>query len=505
MRPAHLNQLRMKIFTIQRAILVLFGLIGFISCQDKWDEHNAGFSSDADKNLFEVINENSDYSKFADLLDRSGYADVLKSSKNFTLILPTNGAVEEAATTVDFSDTLALRSFVGYHIINSVYQINNTADTIKGKNLRDKYVDFVNGNFNNIVPEIGNQVAKNGIFHIVNHALTPYKNIYNILKEFNGVSFQKEALLSFDTLKSVGDTILPFRSPEFVSSVYYHMRNEKQKYTYFILKDDFFESEYNKLEPYYTTSYLENGPRPDSTTVYFTRLNLLKDLIVAGDFSESNMPDTLTSLSGMKFKVDKSQIISSQVASNGRVYYVNSLPYQLKDQIRGFKVLGKSPSGFIEGYNSGSVYYRNKRDLRDSLYNDIEVYDHKIREFYVSYLKRAAYKVKYKVWGRAISGLLGDPQALVNADKTQKTFTQYIHFFNPQTGLFDYTVKDKNDLPVKKFSYEVVPLNHDEVYLGEYEKSEFGNLNLRLQSQPSVTKDDNTLILEYLRFEPILP
>ena len=496
----------MKIFTIQRTILFLFILIGFASCEDKWEEHNASLGADSNRNLFEVINENPDYAKFANLLSKSGYAEVLKSSKNFTLILPTNAAVEEAATTIDLNDSLALRSFVGYHIINSVYPVNASSDTVRAKNLRGKYVDFVNGNFNSIVPQVSNQVARNGIYHVVSHALTPYKNIYNFLLNFSEASKQKEALLSFDTLKAVGDTMLPFRSPTFLSNVYYPMINESQKYTYFVLKDDFFTSEYDKLAPYYTTSYLSTGPRPDSTTAFFTKMNMLRDFIVPGDFSESNMPDTLTSLSGFKFTVDKSKIISSHIASNGRVYYVSSLPYKLEDQIREFKVLGASPSGFIAGYNSGNIYYRTKRDTAGNLYNDIQIYDHKIREFFASYLRRGAYKAKYKVYGRAISGLAGDPQAIVQEDRTTpRSFTQYVEFFNPLTGLFNKPVKDADNLTVNRFTYVVKPLYHDEVYLGEYEKDEFGNLNLRLQSAPSVTRDDNTLILEYLRFEPILP
>ena len=487
----------MKIFTLQKAALFILCVIGFASCQDKWDDHVEGLGNNAQNNLYEVVNSDAKYSKFADLLQKSGYADVLKSSKNFTLILPNNSAIDEVASTVDFTDSLALRAFVGYHIINSAYPVNNTADTIRAKNIRNKYIDFVNGNFNNIEPDLANQVAQNGIFHVVSHALTPYKNIYNFLMSFNGGFAQKMALLSFDTLKPVGDTILPFRSPAVIYTLVSPMLLEKQKYTYFILKDDFFNAEYSKLEPYFTTSYAEDGPRPDSTTVYFNRLNMLQNLIVPGDFSESNMPDSLTAANGFKFKVDKSQIISSHVVSNGRVYYVNSLPYSLKDQIREFKVLGKSPNSFIQGYNSGNVYYRTKRDLYNNTYTDIEVYAHKTSEYYINYVKNGAYKVKYKVYGRAISGLMGDPQT--------KEFTQYIQFFNPATGLFNLSVTDANNTTVAKFPYVVTPLNHDEVYLGEYDRPQYGALRLRLQSKATVTDNDNTLILEYLRFEPILP
>jgi uncharacterized surface protein with fasciclin (FAS1) repeats len=488
----------MKIFTKQGTIFMLFVIIGFVvSCQDKWEDHTSSMDSDSNKNLFEVINEGAEYSRFADLLNKSGYADVLKSSKNFTLILPNNAAIAAAAATVDFNDSLALRSFVGYHIINSIYPVNNGPDTIRAKNLRGKYVDFVNGNFNNINPGISNQATQNGVYHVVNQALTPYKNIYQFLLDFDEASLQKNALLSFDTAKVVGDTTLIFRSPAFVGNVLQPMLNERQKYTYFVLKDDFFLNEYDKLKPYYQTSYLATGLRPDSTTEFFTKLNMLHDLIVPGDFSEDQLSQELTSISGFKFQVDKSKIISSHLASNGRVYYVSSIPYQLANQIREFKVLGNLPRSFIAGYNSANIYYRNKRDLTGEFYNDIEIYDHRIREFYVNYINRGSYKVKYKVYGRAISGLTGDPQTVA--------FTQYVQFYNPLTKLFNKNVTNDQGGTVNRFTYVVSPRNHIEVYLGEYEKEEFGNLELRLQSGTSVTINESTLILEYLRFEPVLP
>jgi hypothetical protein len=486
----------MKIFSIKYIVILLFTIISFSSCQDKWEDHIEVKNPDLQRNLFEVISADSDFSKFTEL----------KSSKNFTLILPTNAAVEEASSTVNFNDTLAVRSFIGYHIINSVYNLNTSTDTVRVRNLRYKYVDFVSGKLNDIVPKQSNIVTQNGVYHIVDKALTPYKNIYDFLIDFDGVTSQTAALLSFDTLTTIGDSISITRNPVFQSNVMRPMVNETQKYTYFILEDDFFDQEYNKLLPFYHTSYTADGHRPDSTSDFFTKMNLLRDLIVPGDYSIANMPDTLVSLSGFQFKLDQSQIISAHKVSNGTVYYVRSLPYELKNQIREFKVLGASPSGFSQADKRGNTYYRTKIDVDGMPYNDIQVFGHGISEFYISYRNRATNSVSYKVYARAISGLLGDPQNNVG-EPYRTSFDQFVQFKNNVTGVFNASVTNSLGVQVNRFTHKVERLNHDEVYLGEFTKAEFGDLNLRLLSaaNTSTTTGQNTLILEYLRFEPVLP
>lgn len=496
----------MRIFSIKYILILLFAIISFSSCQDKWEDHIEVKNPDLQRNLFEVISSDSDFSKFTELLNKSGYANELKSSKNFTLILPTNAAIDEAANVVDFNDTLAVRSFIGYHIINSIYNLNTSIDTIRARNLRYKYVDFVSSKLDDIVPKQSNIVTQNGVYHIVDKALTPYKNIYDFLISFNGGLSQKTALLSFDTLTTIEDSIWIKRNPVFQSNVRNPMVNETQKYTYFILEDSFYDQEYNKLLPFYHTNYTAEGHRPDSTSEFFTKMNLLRDLIVPGDYSIANMPDTLVSLSGFQFKLDQSQIISSNKVSNGTVYYVRSLPYELKNQVREFKILGASPSGFSQADKRGNTYYRTKIDQDGNPYNDIQVFGHGISEFYISYVKRASYSVSYNVYAKAISGLIGDPQNNV-AEPYRTSFDQFFQFKNNVTGLFNMQVNNAEGALVNKFTHKVVRLNHDEVFLGKFTQAEFGNLNLRLVSaaNTSTTTGQNTLILEYLRFEPVLP
>src|SRR5690606_30996341 len=108
-------------------IMLLLLVLGVSSCADKWEDHIGDV--DSQMNLYDVVHESPEFSAFADLLEKSGYGEDLKASKNYTLIIPTNEAVEAVRANYNFADTAVLRSFVGYHIINSVYSVNETADT----------------------------------------------------------------------------------------------------------------------------------------------------------------------------------------------------------------------------------------------------------------------------------------------------------------------------------------------------------------------------------------
>jgi hypothetical protein len=48
-------------------------------------------------------------------------------------------------------------------------------------------------------------------------------------------------------------------------------------------------------------------------------------------------------------------------------------------------------------------------------------------------------------------------------------------------------------------AFEVLPLNHDEVYLGEVTQDQYGNMPLLVMCNAT-----GPIILEYLRFVPII-
>lgn len=468
------------------------------SCSDKWEEHFGSDGNNSQLNLFEIISTTSDYSSFADLLQKSGYADHLKASKNYTVLIPTNEAINAVKNEYNFNDTAVVRSFVGYHIINSIYGVNDNTDTIKAQNFRNKFVEFTRGSFDGVVPSSKNLTASNGLYHVISQPLKPLSSIYNLVLQEFGTTKQVEAILSFDTAYVENGETFYKTSPAWVSEVRRNMTTENRKYTYFVVDDAVFESEYTKLYPYFKTNYEEgNTHRPDSTTTYFAKKFLLRDFIVEGDLLENELTQELTTISGTKFTIPTGSVIARHKTSNGVVYRIKNINFDIANQIKEKVVLGVNPIGYKQSDKRGNTYFRDKRDTLGNLYNDIEVHGHGVTAFYVKYRATAMNVVKYKVYGRAIMGLFGDPQTAA--------FSQYVHFLNPaltsanEVDLYKKSVINHLGNSDTRFTFDVQPLNHNEVYLGEVTQDNFGNLPLIVMSNGT-----GPIILEYLRFVPVI-
>jgi hypothetical protein len=161
-------------------------------------------------------------------------------------------------------------------------------------------------------------------------------------------------------------------------------------------------------------------------------------------------------------------------------------------------VLGTNPIGFKQADKRANTFYREKRDNNGNIYNDIEIYGHGVTSFYAKYRAVGMNVTKYKVYGRAIMGLAGDPQIA--------TFTQYVQFFDPalatvanEPDQYKRAVVNKLGSNDTRMAFEVLPLNHDEVYLGEVTQDQYGNMPLLVMCNAT-----GPIILEYLRFVPII-
>ena len=468
------------------------------SCSDKWEEHFGSKDGNSQMNLFDIISSTTEYSSFADLLQKSGYAESLKASKNYTVLIPTNDAINAVKNDYNFSDTAVVRSFVGYHIINSIYSVNENTDTIKAQNFRNKYVEFTRGSFDGIQPTAKNLTASNGLYHVIGEPLKPLNNIFTLVKLEFADTKQVEAIESFDTAYIENGLTYYKTSPAWVSEVRRNMTTENRKYTYFVVDDAVFESEYAKLYPFFTTSYEEGTThRPDSTSTYFTKKFLLRDFIVEGDLLQQELTQELMSISGTKFKIPSGSVISRHKASNGVVYRVRTIDFEIQNQIKEKVVLGINPIGYKQTDKRGNTYFRDKRDTLGNLYQDMEIHGHNVTAFYAKYRAASLNAITYKVYGRAIMGLPGDPQTAA--------FTQYVHFLNPalvssnEVDLYKKSVKNHLGANDTRFTFAVSVLNHEEVYLGEVTQDQFGNLPLLIMSNGT-----GPIILEYLRFVPII-
>jgi uncharacterized surface protein with fasciclin (FAS1) repeats len=473
--------------------LIYIALLSFsvvlYACKDNWDAHNELKNVDSTADISQKLDAQADLSVFNGFVKSTGYDKVLASAQNYTVWAPTNTALAGLDAAI-VADPIKLKDFVANHIALSTYPLSTKPnDTLRIKLLNNKYANVIDAKFeeSNIV---GNgQFVKNGVLYKLDQAVPSRLNIWDYMLSSTDANLQKNYInaLSISVIDSANATIIGYNGsgtpifapnpPMVARNTYWvnvaDLRAEAQEYTYFMLQDAAFTSETAKLATYYPSV------DPNFNASYY----LVKDLTVKGVYPVNKLPDTLISVKGVKVPINKANIVKSYRASNGIVHVVSALPFRLKDKVAEFKIEGERPLGFSA---SRTVSYRTKLDDKGVEYKDIQVYDHSVSEFGVFYFRSSIPVVKYKVYARAVAGALGDAQTTA--------FTQRYFFFNSTSLTYNLT-----------FTQTVNPLIYTETLLGEYTPSSFAPLQFRLTSAARVTKGVNTLILDYLRFEPVLP
>jgi hypothetical protein len=470
---------------ILHILLLLTAVIWLNGCKNVVDEYNEIVNVDYSTDLFQKIAGQANLSKFTEYVRSTGYDKVLSSSQTYTIWAPTNDALATLDAAI-VSDPVKLKDFVANHIgLTATPAPKGVTDTVKVLLQNKKYATMVGPTFEEAAIVGSAAFVKNGALYVIDKAVPTKLNVWDFMLSSTDAALQTNyiANLSTQVIDTANATIIGYNSlgnpifapnPPMVSrNTYWNsvadLRIESQQYTFFMLQDATYTTERNRLEPYYP-----NG----------SSFILVRDLVVKGLYNLDKLPDTLISTRGVKIPVKKSAIVKSYKASNGIVYVMNALPFRTKDKVPTFKIEGEIPFGFRTD-RTGNTLYRLKLDDKGIAYRDIEVYNHGFAEFYIQYLASVA-AVKYKVYARVTSGGQGDAQVA--------NFTQRYFIFNSTTLVYDL------------FATQIVtPLNYTEVYLGDYTPQQFGILQLRLTAANTKSKYQNTLILDYLRFEPILP
>lgn len=475
---------------MKKYILHTFLALGIIavlgSCKNAMDEHLEVTNIDNTKDLVQKINEQSNLSKFAEFVKSTGYDKILASSQSFTVWAPSNTALASLDAAI-VSDPVKLKDFVANHVsLTSIAPSKGLTDTIKVNLQNGKFATVVGATFEEAAIVGAGQFVKNGALYTIDKPVPTKLNVWDYMLTSTDAPLQTNYIsnLSAMVIDTANATIIGYNAnstpifapnPPMVSRNSYwnsvaDLRVENQQYTFFMLQDAGFTSEAAKLSPYYPN---------------FTFFSVVRDLAVKGLYTIDKLPDTLISTRGVKIPINKLNIQKSYRASNGIVHVVSALPFRLKDKVPVVKIEGERPSSFRSD-KSGNTFYRTKLDNNGVLYKDIEVYDHGQSDYYINYLYSQLPVVKYKVYARVIMGAAGDAQVA--------NFTQRYQIYNPTTLVFDTFA-----------TQTVTPLNYNEVLLGEYTPQQLGLLQLRLLSASSSSKNVSTLILDYLKFEPVLP
>ncbi|MFC6859499.1 fasciclin domain-containing protein [Zunongwangia atlantica] len=481
-----------------KLIFIWFLVIIISGCSDPWNDRiDDSENNQIKQNLSEQLVSNPETSQFGQLLRETGYDSILNSSKTYTVWVPNNEAMNQVDENL-LSDIEQSRLFIKNHIALSTFTSTSNLDTVTVHMLNDKYLQFINGNKIDESQLItSDHYASNGIFHIINQALVPKLNIWEYLMENISeyeVSNYLETLDDFNIYHRA-DSIAK-ANPEaqniFADSLtnsylfnVYNLNNEKNKYTFFLMEDDIFIEETNKLKP-----YLNKG-QTDSTEVFAKYFNL-RDLSFQQIFARENLPDTLTSQFGVKIPINKQQIIEEIPLSNGIIYRMSSLNIPLNSRLVTTIIQGEEPNSFSRNDREEFIFYREKSDPNGNIVNDIMVRNHGIARFSINYSARDMYSTTYQVYWRAVN------------DIQSNTFQQQLRIGGRRSSVEG---EESNIIdPITTLPYTNVPPDvYEEVYVGEFTLEQAGNIDfISLIAANTGSNGNNTLTLDYLRLVPVI-
>ncbi|WP_343671991.1 fasciclin domain-containing protein [Chitinophaga sp.] len=459
--------------------LIIIGLLLGISCRkEKWNDRNKLTTS---QNLLQTIQASNDLSQFYTYLVRTGYDKVLASSKTFTVWAPVNSAWA-AVDPALLNDTAQLRLLIANHI--STLSYTGTADEQRIATLNGKKIAFTASAVEGIKVNDGGQFTSNGVLQVIDGAIIPKQNAWEYL---NSTSYQQKtflqslAYIGIDTAtaEQIGvnpTTGAPIYKPgtgevelnHFLERV--NINSEDSLLTYVILADDVYAGEQQRLTKYFTDSTAE---LTDTTTQW----NVVKDLVFNGVYDKDHLPDTLYSIrDSVHFHINASDIISSQKVSNGIVYIVNHIDYDLSTKIKPVIIQGEYYSGVKDATKTIAIRTR-VNSVTGLIFRDVYMYNYGLASYWLNYKARLN-SVAYHVYWVAVNDV--------------------------QTGTFPMRVAF-DDPAVTTIPYTTVPLlNYNEQYVGDYTNIRYGVHNVYLVGNSVTSNGNNTILLDYIKLVPIL-
>jgi uncharacterized surface protein with fasciclin (FAS1) repeats len=478
---------------------------------DEWDDHNRLQEEGLNKNLLQAIDERPELSKFLMYLKITGYDKVLEASKTFTVWAPDNDALSLLPTEV-VADVEKLTQFVGNHITYQEYYLSSATEArlkmLSGKNLNWNGVSLEYANVTS-----GNQIARNGVLHIVNNPVTVEQNTWEI---FAGSEAGQKHLAYINSLTydffvdSLGTQIgvdpatgEPIYQPGtgYITKNYffddvYDISNEDSLSTFIVLTDAAFDAELAKLAPYFKTVTMDQ----DSTDS-LASWHLAKDLVIRGLIKPEELPDTLISVDGVKVPIDKTAIVETHMTSNGIVYVMNKVDFKLAHKFPPVIIEGENPDAFSRTDKSVNIHYRYREWASGDF--DLRVYNHGIAQFNVRYDLDKLHAATYKVYMRRLNDFVDT--TFTGTDAHLDAFQEKLVLESRPT----YTLGTPSPGALKDFGYAKVnrikttPESQGYKYLGEYTHTDYKRLYLFVVANNSTDNRLNAIEVDYIKLVPV--
>lgn len=466
----------MNIYKQLRTIFsITFIAIAFYGCTDKFEEHVAITDPIVNDNLFQQLSKNSNVSEFNKLLVQTGFDKVIAASKTYTVFAPVNAAII-ALNPAILADTGRLNNFIRNHIAISAFRTDMASSSLTIKMLNGKNLVLLQSKIDEVNITTPDKFASNGIYHIIESALTPKLSVWEYLNANTATYSQANFIVSLDALSiypgAQPDTKNPILDNEFTRETF-NIRNEEGKYTLFLMQNGTFNTEVAKLIPYLNRSTADTSR--NLATEY-----TIRDLVFEGELRAATLPDTLVSKFGVKVGINKANIVQTIKASNGLIHIMSNVDVKLQNRLVPTRIEGENAL-FFRPARRANTYYRQKLDNNGIEFKDLMVQNHQVSLYEIGYTSPILFSTKYQVFWRAIN----DIQTVV--------FQQRLRVGSAITPIAFYPYKD------------VLIRDYSEIFIGEFTLTTSGTVALDLiGANNNGTTGTNTLSLDYLKLVPII-
>jgi hypothetical protein len=467
--------------------------ITLLSCE-RWEDRVALTNEPLGRNLLEQISSQPDLSKFQELLVKSGYDKLISASQNYTVFAPSNKALE-GFDLASLKDSASVKAFVGNHISVQAYSVPANSSTTQIKLINGKYVSLSKGFFAESPIATSNTYVGNGVLHVLDKYSPVLPNLWTYINDSKAEYTQNNVIssltyLSFNPEKAIIDSISGttgrpiyrpgsgFERKNQFTDLVYDLADESKQYTYFILTNETLNTEINKVSPYFKTSTKDS-------TYNASSWNIVKDLAVAGYYTQEQLPAVLKSKFDVDIPVNKTAILKTIKLSNGIAYVLNKADFKLQDKIQPVVVEAEGNSAFLQSISTATYAVMQKKNPNTNQdLTQLLIAGHGVSNFWIRYRINQLPAAKYKVYWVAVND-----QSRTNYTSSgvtpPVTLTQRLAIGNVANTTFANVTVTLN--------------NYSEVLLGEYTTTKFGNLDVFFQGSGTTP-----MVLDYIKFVPVL-
>lgn len=500
-------------------LLALIALLLAAACTQEWDKHYDEASFDLpDKTVTEYIKEQPDLSTFSNMLEITGYDDILNASQAYTVWAPKN----DALTDLDISNTELVTKTVKNHIARSRITTSGI-DNSYIRMLNSKYVSFAKAQSgytfgDNFISE-SNQPAKNGLIHEIDGYAPYVSNLWEYLGGTDGLDSLREYIhgqsqIVFDAENSteigsnengqvIYDSVFVISNP--VLEKLGAIDLEDSIYTAIMPDNIAWNEAYSRIKGYY------NFPNDAGSTERqrdLTRFTVVQDMLYRDRISEPETYDSLTSTYGNVFynPGELFQGLDYESLSNGLAYVTSQMPFP--DTTSWFKEIKVEAESTFGRTNTGSnIFIRSSYGTEYTASNNYYILvDPTTTAPAVEFSIPNTLSAKYNIYCVFVPAKIVDPN---NLTPTKAKFQlTYIRRENGSTFIKRFTPANNTTDPegFTKMFVDQFDFEYANVYSQEYDR-----IAVKLEVINDVTTQEEqsgdfsrTMRIDCIILEPVL-